>query len=196
MHFCTRARSDPCDGAARRCPGTKMHHCLVLLFYKSGESGTHVLFCVTCACCITTTTRESRSGSLFGNSRVKRQERTCSASVRLLHHSKFLKGPILVHCIPYYWVFDCNFEFVYYFPFPCGSCSRRYPIGDYYIFVLWLNGIREGDGAILKEKKNIWQYELWRYVNVFVLCKENPKKICDMDEMTDEKTSFLLREWK
>jgi len=35
----------------------------------------------------------------FVYSRVRRSNRTCFASVRLLHHSKFFEGPILVHCL-------------------------------------------------------------------------------------------------
>jgi len=89
---------------------------------------------------------------------------------------------------------DCNFDFVCYFPLPCGFCSRGYPVRDYYVFVLWLNSFREEDVILkVKKKKTICNtIKLWCYVNMFVLYKENPKKICDM---ADEKTSSLLREW-
>jgi len=69
----------------------------------------------------------------------------------------FLKGPILVQCIQYYYIYkfiDCNFDFVCYFPLPCGSCSRGYPVGNYYVFVLWLNGLGVRRRChFLKEKK-------------------------------------------
>jgi len=57
------------------------------------------------ACC--TTTRGSGSGSLFGNSRVKRTDESERVLPLFDYYVilNYLKGPILVHCIPYYWVF-------------------------------------------------------------------------------------------
>jgi len=58
-----------------------------------------------------------------------------------------------MHCIQrFLHVFVCNFWFCSYFLLPC-SCSREYPVGDYYVFDNGQNVLRDGDGAKLNEKK-------------------------------------------
>jgi len=83
----------------------------------------------------------------------------CSASGRLLHHFNFWKGPTLVHCIQRFLAsfFARNFRFCFYFPL-VRLLLTQVPVGDYYVFDNGKNGLCDGDGAKLNEKKKISIY--------------------------------------